>query len=98
MRKHLKPLIFILALQIFYALHNSRILMKAGYINLGKTATKALLTAHDVSSFLLHCSLSPKVSYCDRYFRRGHNFGIFHLTTRDTDSKDHLPLQTAIHF
>jgi hypothetical protein len=30
--------------------------MKASYINLGKTATKALLRTQDVSSFLFTCS------------------------------------------
>lgn len=32
--------------------------MKAGYINLGKTATKALLTAQDVISFLISLLLA----------------------------------------
>jgi hypothetical protein len=46
------PACFISALQIFYALQSSQILMKAGYINLDKTATKALLIAGDISSFV----------------------------------------------
>lgn len=65
--------------------------MKASYINLGKTATKALLITQDIGSFIVSLLLAGKQVTERRYFRGIHKFGIFHLTVRGPDYKDHLP-------
>lgn len=66
--------------------------MKASYINLGKTATKAFLIAGDISSVL-----SPGSRRASELLRAGASGGniVLQLFTlpRGTDSKDHLPLK-----
>lgn len=62
--------------------------MKASYINLGKTATKALLITQDIGSFIVSLLLAGKQVTERRYFRGIHKFGIFHLTVRGPDYKD----------
>lgn len=50
--------------------------MKASYINLGKTATKALLIAGDISSFCF-LALGMKVSYCEQALQEETSFWSF---------------------
>lgn len=70
----------------------SQILMKASYINLGKTATKALPIAGDISSVLFPCS-----RHVSELLRAGTSEGniVLQLFTlpQGTGSKDHLPLK-----
>lgn len=65
--------------------------MKASYINLGKTATKALLITQDISFFIVSLLLAWKRVTESKHFRGIHNFSFFHLTIRGTDSRDYLP-------
>lgn len=66
--------------------------MKASYINLGKTATKAFLIAGDIRSVL-----SPGSRRASELLRAAASGGniVLQLFTlpRGTDSKDHLPLK-----
>lgn len=69
-----------------------QILMKASYINLGKTATKALPIAGDISSVLFPCS--RHVSELLRAGTSGGNIVLQLFTLpQGTGSKDHLPLK-----
>lgn len=73
--------------------------MKTSSINLGKTATKALLITQDISSFIVSLLLAGKRVPESKYFREIHNSALFFtLASQVLTPKIIYHQQRAIHF